>query len=64
MRFREVEVDAQALHHEIVLWEAWDNAHGWQVEPPRIPGLTYSTWDELEARWKAESAAIERQGEA
>lgn len=49
----------EALAYKIVLWEAWDRAHGWQVETPRIPGLGYSTWEELEARWSAESAAIE-----
>jgi len=45
----------EALASKIVLWEAWDRAHGWQVETPRIPGLEYSTWAELEARWKAEA---------
>jgi hypothetical protein len=54
----------EGLAHKIVVWEAWDKAHGWRVETPRIPGLTYSTWEELEARWDAESAAmIEREGE-
>ncbi len=47
----------EALAYKIVLWEAWDRAHGWQVETPRIPALEYSTWEELEARWNAESAA-------
>ena len=45
----------EALASKIVLWEAWDRAHGWQVETPRIPGLTYASWEELEARWKAEA---------
>lgn len=49
----------EALAHKIVIWEAWDKAHGWHAETPRIPGLTYATWEELEARWDAESAAIE-----
>lgn len=45
----------EALASKIVLWEAWDRAHGWQVETPRIPGLVYSSWEELEAGWKAEA---------
>lgn len=50
----------EALASKIVVWEAWDRAHGWQVQTPRIPGLTYSSWEELEASWNAESAAIAR----
>jgi GNAT superfamily N-acetyltransferase len=49
----------EALAHKISIWEAFDRHHGWRVETPRIPGLTYPTWEELEARWAAEQAAFE-----
>lgn len=42
----------EALAHRITAWEAWDRAHGWVVETPRIPGLDYPTWAALEAEWK------------
>jgi len=45
----------EALAYKIAIWEAWDRAHGWQVETPRVPGLAYPTWEELEARWNAEA---------
>ena len=38
-------------------WEAWARKHGWVANGPRIPGLSYPTWEELteasEARWRA-----------
>jgi hypothetical protein len=43
----------EALAYKITLWEAWCGKHGWRVETPRIPGLEYPTWSELEARWDA-----------
>lgn len=48
----------EALAYKISLWEAWDRHHGWRVETPRIPGLAYPTWAELEVRWEAERAAF------
>lgn len=45
----------ESLAYKISLWEAWAAKNGWLVETPRIPGLEYPTWDELEARWRAES---------
>lgn len=50
-------VSPEALAHKIEIWEAWDRKHGWRVNAPRIPGLEYPTWDELEVRWGAESQA-------
>ncbi len=47
----------EALAYKIVMWEAWDRAHGWRVETPRIAGLRYRTWEELEAEWAAKEAA-------
>lgn len=49
----------EALAYKISTWEAWDRHRGWRVETPRIPGLAYPTWEELEARWEAERAALE-----
>ena len=46
----------EALAHEITIWEAWDRHHGWVVDTPRIPGLAYPTWTELEARWSRHEA--------
>lgn len=46
----------EALAQRIEVWEAFDRARGWTVETPRIPGLAYPTWAELEARWDAEDA--------
>lgn len=49
----------EALAYKIAIWEAWDRHHGWSVKTPRIAGLEYPTWAELEARWEAEHAAFE-----
>ncbi|APR87672.1 hypothetical protein A7982_13021 [Minicystis rosea] len=49
----------EALAYKITVWEAWDRDHGWRVETPRIPGLSYPTWGELKARWDRENAALE-----
>ncbi len=38
----------EALAYRITAWEAWDRAHGWRVAAPRIPGLAYPSWDELD----------------
>lgn len=43
----------EALAYRITVWEAWDRAHGWKVETPRIPGVIYPTWSEFEAEWQA-----------
>jgi hypothetical protein len=43
----------------IILWEAWSHAHGWAVDTPRIPGLRYPTWAELQARWAGQHAELE-----
>lgn len=42
----------ESLAYKIVMWEAWHRKQGWRVETPRLAGLEYVTWDELEARWK------------
>jgi hypothetical protein len=41
----------EGLADRIVCWEAWAHHHGWRVDTPRIPGLAYPTWLELEAEW-------------
>jgi GNAT superfamily N-acetyltransferase len=41
----------EALAYKIIIWEAWANANGYRVETPRIPGLCYATWAELQAEW-------------
>jgi GNAT superfamily N-acetyltransferase len=48
----------EALAYKITLWEAWDKQHGWRVETPRIPGLEYPTWAQIQARWDDERRAI------
>ncbi|MBI5549226.1 MAG: GNAT family N-acetyltransferase [Deltaproteobacteria bacterium] len=45
----------ESLARKIQVWEAWAAKHGWRVETPRIAGLEYPTWDELEAQWKESS---------
>jgi GNAT superfamily N-acetyltransferase len=52
----------EALAYKIAIWEAWDVKHGWRVETPRIPGLSYPTWDELEARWEAKRRRLVAEG--
>lgn len=49
----------EALAYKIQVWEAWDRHHGWIVDTPRIPGLEYPTWEELEARWAKANAEFE-----
>ncbi|XXX76638.1 GNAT family N-acetyltransferase [Sorangium sp. So ce134] len=49
----------ESLAYKITIWEAWAAKHGWAVDTPRIPGLQYPSWDELEARWEAEREEIE-----
>ena len=39
----------EGLAYRIMVWEAWDRAHGFKVETPRIRGLRYPTWEELES---------------
>lgn len=48
-------VTPEALAHKITIWEAWDRFHSFHVQTPRIPGLAYPTWPELELRWDAEA---------
>jgi GNAT superfamily N-acetyltransferase len=48
----------ESLAYKITIWEAWAKKHGWIVQTPRLPGLEYPSWDELEARWEAESEEI------
>lgn len=48
-------VAPEALAYKISIWEAWDRFHGFRVETPRVPGLVYPTWPELELRWAAEA---------
>jgi hypothetical protein len=38
----------EGLAFTIRRWDAWQRRQGWQVRAPRIPGLSYPTWDELE----------------
>jgi GNAT superfamily N-acetyltransferase len=38
----------ESLALRITRWEAWHRAPGWLVPTPRIPGLRYPTWDEIE----------------
>jgi ribosomal protein S18 acetylase RimI-like enzyme len=37
----------EALARRIVIWEALARRDGHAVDAPRIPGITYRTWDEL-----------------
>ncbi|HWB78469.1 MAG TPA: GNAT family N-acetyltransferase [Nannocystaceae bacterium] len=43
----------EALAHRVSIWEAGDRDHGWLVDTPRIPGLEYPSWAQLEVRWAA-----------
>lgn len=45
----------EALAYKLTLWEAWAHKRGWLVNTPRIPGVEYPTWEDYEARWKADS---------
>lgn len=45
----------ESLAYKITIWEAWHHKHGWQVQTPRILGLAYPTWDELEVQWEAQA---------
>lgn len=47
----------EALAHRIELWEAFDRERGWRVETPRVPGLSYPTWAELDAGTHANRGA-------
>lgn len=49
-------VHPEALARRIAIWEAWSRKHGWLADAPRIPGLAYPTWDELEAEWARDAA--------
>jgi GNAT superfamily N-acetyltransferase len=49
----------EALAYRIAIWEALDRKHGFCVETPKIPGLEYPSWDELEARWVQSQADSE-----
>jgi hypothetical protein len=50
----------EALAYRIIQWEAWTRAHEWAVDTPRIPGLHYPAWHELQAQWARERADFER----
>lgn len=39
----------EALARRVEAWEAWDTHRGWRVETPRIPGIAYRSWEELQA---------------
>jgi GNAT superfamily N-acetyltransferase len=41
----------EGLAFKIRIWEAWARSKGWLVETPRIPGVDYPPWAELEAAW-------------
>jgi hypothetical protein len=49
----------ESLAYKITIWEAWAAKHGWAARTPRIPGLAYPSWDELEARWDAENRELD-----
>lgn len=44
----------EALAYRITMWEAWCRHQGWNVDTPRIPGLDYPTWEQLEEGWERE----------
>src|SRR4051794_19798833 len=39
-------------------WIARNGAPAFRVDTPRIAGLSYPIWDELEARWKAQAKEL------
>lgn len=39
----------EALAYKITTWEAYARSKGWIVDTPRIAGLDYPTWEELQA---------------
>jgi len=39
----------EGLAYRIMVWEAWDRSHGYKVDTPRIRGLSYPSWEEIEA---------------
>ncbi|MFO0760515.1 MAG: GNAT family N-acetyltransferase [Byssovorax sp.] len=43
--------EPEALATRIMVWEAWERSQGWRVETPKIEGLRYPSWDELQASW-------------
>ena len=49
----------EALAYKIQAWEAWDRKAGFDALTPRIPGLSYPTWDELSERWAEELREFE-----
>ncbi len=40
--------DPEGLAYKIELWEAWDGRSGHVVRTPRIPGIAYRAWDEID----------------
>jgi GNAT superfamily N-acetyltransferase len=50
----------ESLAARIETWEAWDRAHGWKVETPRIARLEYPSWDDLQTRWRRELQALSK----
>ncbi|MGH7554123.1 MAG: hypothetical protein ACREMQ_13970 [Longimicrobiales bacterium] len=42
----------EALADRIQFWEALAGKYGWRVVTPRIPGLDYPSWTELEEDWE------------
>jgi GNAT superfamily N-acetyltransferase len=46
----------ESLARKIGVWEARHAGKGWSLQTPRLPGVEYPTWAELEARWAAEEA--------
>jgi hypothetical protein len=45
-------VNPTGLADRIVAWEAWAREQDWIVNTPRIPGLEYPSWSELQEMWK------------
>ncbi len=50
----------ESLAYRIMIWEAWDQKHGYQVDAPRIANLAYPSWDELEAHWKRQAEELQK----
>lgn len=48
----------EGLAFKIRHYEAWEQKHGFRVTAPRIPGLDYPTWDELERNWESRPSRV------
>lgn len=48
----------EGLAFRIREWDAWSDHRGWRCSAPRIPGLDYPTWQDLEADWKRDEPSL------